>query len=204
MVEYEDQSEKSSNNSPSDIHVCDITLNTLHVLPVWTTRLWLTPSVVISFLLKFSLENHWVSSSITLYTNICTPSSPIAAALSEETRFVWKSQHCTGRDSPTHYIIDNLTDHNYLTLAGLVVWDWNCYGRLPSSKIMLSSFTSLMVLEISRNDFPPEAVELTVISGLHHNTTLEWLNINPSHFSPENINSLASMAMHNAQHACMS
>ena len=53
--------------------------------------------------------------------------------------------------------------------------------------IMLSSFTSLMVLEISCNDLPPEAVEL-IISGLHHNNTLEWLNINHSHFSPENIN----------------
>ena len=67
---------------------------------------------------------------------------------------------------------------------------------------LLSSSTSLKELDISFNALPSEAVEL-IISGLHHNTSLEWLHMggssftkmrySGSHFSLQNIISLSSV-----------
>ena len=57
---------------------------------------------------------------------------------------------------------------------------------------LLSSSTRLKKLEIAANALPPEAVEL-IISGLHHNTTIETLNMSDSYFSLKNTISLASV-----------
>ena len=88
-------------------------------------------------------------------------------------------------------LITSLTTHKSLEVleligTGLGVEDCRALSEL------LSSSTSLKELNISRNDLPPEAVEL-IISGLHHNTTLERLNMWGSHFSLQNTILLASM-----------
>ena len=95
-------------------------------------------------------------------------------------------------------LMTSLTTHN--SLEELVL-DWTGIGVedcLALSKL-LSSSTSLK--ELGGNDLPPEAVEL-IISGLHHNTTLKWLDMGSSltkmrgcgsHFSLQNTISLASV-----------
>ena len=55
---------------------------------------------------------------------------------------------------------------------------------------LLSSSTSLKVLDISDYNLPPEAVNL-IISGLHRNSTLKWLDM--YYFSLQNTILLASV-----------
>ena len=93
-----------------------------------------------------------------------------------------------GRTVP---LITSLTAHN--SLEKLVL----CKTRLgvedcQALSELLSSSTSLKELNIGGNNLPPEAVEL-IISGLHHNTTLERLIMYYSHFSLQNTISLASV-----------
>ena len=97
-------------------------------------------------------------------------------------------------------LMTSLTVHNsleelFLGSTGIGVEDCQALSEL------LSSSTSLKKLEIGGgiiggNDLPPEAVEL-IISGLHHNTTLERLVMWGSHFSLQNTISLASVLMTN-------
>ena len=74
----------------------------------------------------------------------------------------------------------------WLYKTGIGVKD--CRGL---SEILLSS-TSLKMLNISHNHLPLEAVEL-IISGLHHNATLEKLEMCDSQFSLQSTISLASV-----------
>ena len=95
---------------------------------------------------------------------------------------------CQGGAVP---LITSLTAHNslvklLLTDTGLGVEDCRALSEL------LSSSTNLKELDIGDNDLPHEALEL-VISGLHHNTTLEKLKMYCSHFSLQNTISLASV-----------
>ena len=97
-------------------------------------------------------------------------------------------------------LVTSLTAHNSLEKllldnTGIGVEDCRALSKL------LSSSTSLKELDISCNDLPPAAVEL-IISGLHHNTTLKWLDMGShlllheiinSHFSLQNTISLASV-----------
>ena len=88
-------------------------------------------------------------------------------------------------------LVTSLTIHNSLEKlllhnTGIGVEDCRALSEL------LSSSTGLKKLDIAYNDLPPEAVEL-IIRGLHHNTTLKWLNMDRSHFSLQNIISLASV-----------
>ena len=93
-------------------------------------------------------------------------------------------------------LITSLTAHNSLEgldlrSTGIGVEDCRALSGL------LSSSTRLKKLEISGgiiggNDLLPEAVEL-IISGLHHNTTLERLVMWGSQFSLQNTISLASV-----------
>ena len=57
---------------------------------------------------------------------------------------------------------------------------------------LLSSSKSLKKLDIGGNALPPEAIEL-IISGLHHNTTLNTLYMIHSHFSLQHTISLGSV-----------
>ena len=93
-----------------------------------------------------------------------------------------------GRTVP---LMTSLTAHKsleelLLVMTGIDVEDCRALSKL------LSSSTSLKILDIGNNDLLPEAVEL-IISGLHHNTALKELVANDSHFSPENIISLSSV-----------
>ena len=105
-----------------------------------------------------------------------------------------KTLHLTGNPNigqgGTVQLITSLTAHNSLELhlsdTGIGVEDCQALSEL------LSSSTSLKKLDISENYLLSEAVEL-IISGLHHNTTLTWLNMNLSHFSLQNTISLASV-----------
>ena len=89
-------------------------------------------------------------------------------------------------------LMTSLTAHNsleelLLDMTGIGVEDCQALSEL------LSSSTSLKeLIDISHNYLPPEAVEL-IISGLHHNTTLEKLDMRGSHFSLQNTISLASV-----------
>ena len=101
-------------------------------------------------------------------------------------------------------LMTSLTAHNSLEKlmldnTGIGVEDCLALGEL------LSSSTSLKKLIIGNddiafdsdansdyNDLPPEAVEL-IINGLHHNTTLERLDMSNSHFSLLTIVLLASL-----------
>ena len=107
-------------------------------------------------------------------------------------------------------LMTSLTAHNSLeTLkidnTGIGVDDCLALGEL------LSSSTSLKKLIIGNldsdansdyNALPPEAVEL-IISGLHHNTTLERLDMSNSHFSPLTIILLASLLENNHTLVCL-
>ena len=111
-------------------------------------------------------------------------------------------------------LMTSLTTHNSLeTLkidnTGIGVEDCLALGEL------LSSSTSLKKLIIGNDDIaldsdaksdynalPPEAVEL-IISGLHHNTTLERLDMSNSHFSPLTIDLLASLLETNHTLVCL-
>ena len=99
----------------------------------------------------------------------------------------------------TVLLMTSLTAHNSLEkllLKGSGVEDCRALSEL------LSSSTSLKELDISENALRPEVVGL-IICGLHHNTTLEWLNMgislptmisdSDSHFSLQNTISLASV-----------
>ena len=68
--------------------------------------------------------------------------------------------------------LEKLSLHN----TGTGVKDCQALSKL------LSSSTSLKKLSISFNDLPPDTVEL-IFSGLHHNTTLESLDISDSNIS---------------------
>ena len=88
-------------------------------------------------------------------------------------------------------LITSLTANNsleelLLEETGIGVEDCRALSEL------LSSSTCLKVLYIGINDLPSEAVEL-IISGLHHNTTLERLVMWFSRFSFQNTISLASV-----------
>ena len=85
----------------------------------------------------------------------------------------------------TSLTADNLLEWLDVSSTRIGVEDCQALSELLSS-------TSLKELDISRNDLPPEAVEL-IISGLHHNTTLKWLNMDHLQFSFENTISLASV-----------
>ena len=107
-------------------------------------------------------------------------------------------------------LMTSLTAHNSLeTLkidnTGIGVDDCLALGEL------LSSSTSLKKLIIGNldsdansdyNALPPEAVEL-IISGLHHNTTLERLDMSNSHFSPLTIALLASLLENDHTLVCL-
>ena len=93
-----------------------------------------------------------------------------------------------GRTVP---LITSLTAHNSLEELGLANTGFGIEDCLALGEL-LSSSTRLMKLEIGANALPPEAVEM-MISGLHHNTTLETLNMSDSCFSLSNIISLASV-----------
>ena len=87
-------------------------------------------------------------------------------------------------------LMTSLTAHKSLEelrldKTGIGVEDCQALGELLSS-------TSLKKLSIGENALPSQAVEL-IISGLHHNTTLKWLNMSGSHFSLQNTISLASV-----------
>ena len=87
-------------------------------------------------------------------------------------------------------LITSLTAHTPLEelslgKTGIGVEDCQALSEL------LSSSTSLLMLNINCNDLPPEAVEL-IAQGLHHNTTLKWLYMSHSHFSLQNSISLTS------------
>ena len=88
-------------------------------------------------------------------------------------------------------LITSLTAHNSLEELGLGMTGIGVEDCRALSEL-LSSSTSLKMLNISGNDLPPEAVEL-IISGLHHNTTLNMLVMFGSHFSLRNTISLASV-----------
>ena len=79
---------------------------------------------------------------------------------------------------------DNSFEWLGVSNTGIGVEDCQALGEL------LSSSTSLKKLHIGGNDLPPEAVEL-IISRLHHNTSLEWLDMFDSHFSHQSTISLA-------------
>ena len=85
-------------------------------------------------------------------------------------------------------LITSLTHNSLksLQLTGIGVKDCRALSEL------LSSSTSLKKLDIGWSDLPRKAVEL-IISGLHHNTTLEGLDMFESHFSCQNAISLASV-----------
>ena len=88
-------------------------------------------------------------------------------------------------------LITSLTAHNsleelLLATTGIGVEDCRALNGLLLSSTIFKKF------QISDNDLPPEAVEL-IISGLHHNTTLERLVMWHSHFSLQNTISLASV-----------
>ena len=94
----------------------------------------------------------------------------------------------------THHSLEELL----LEKAGIGVEDCKALSKL------LSSSTSLKKLsfkdhtghfshdDISCYRLPPEAIELIIISGLHHNTTLVLLSMRDSQFSLQNTVSLAS------------
>ena len=91
-------------------------------------------------------------------------------------------------------LITSLTAHNsleVLDLGGMIGTRLDVEGCRALSEL-LSSSRSLNELNIGGNNLPPEAVEL-IISGLHHNTTLEKLDMLHSHFSLQNTISLASV-----------
>ena len=86
-------------------------------------------------------------------------------------------------------LITSLTAHNSLKslqLTGIGAKDCRALSEI------LSSSTSLKELDIGWSDLPSEAVEL-IISGLHHNTTLEGLDMFDSLFSLQNTISLSSV-----------
>ena len=88
-------------------------------------------------------------------------------------------------------LITSLTAHNSLEKlelyeTGIFVKDCRALNKL------LSSSTTLKVLDIWNNALSPEAVEL-IISGLYLATKLQKLNIGESHFSLQNTISLASL-----------
>ena len=90
-------------------------------------------------------------------------------------------------------LITSLKDHN--SLEELVLGKTGVENCRALSELLSSSTTNLKKLDVGhtlgdRNALPPSAVEL-IISGLHHNTTLEWLNMWCSHFSLQNTISLA-------------
>ena len=88
-------------------------------------------------------------------------------------------------------LITSLTSHNSLeklVLEGTEIGVEDCQALSE----LLSSSRSPKKLNIGGNDLPPEAVEL-IISGPHHNTTLERLIMWGSHFSLQNTISLASV-----------
>ena len=100
-------------------------------------------------------------------------------------------------------LIRSLTTHNSLEklrlgMTGIGVEDCQALIELLSSSTSLkklnTGYASIDLFDdYSDNEvLPPEAVEL-IISGLQHNTTLEWLNVSDSHFSLQNTISLASV-----------
>ena len=86
----------------------------------------------------------------------------------------------------TSLTADNSLEWLVVNSTGIGVEDCRALSEL------LSSSTSLKELSIAWNDLPPEAVEL-IINGLHHNTTLKWLDMSNSHFSLQNTISLTSV-----------
>ena len=87
-------------------------------------------------------------------------------------------------------LISSLTVHNSLKslqLTGIGVKDCQALSKL------LSSSTSLKKLDIGWSDLPSEAIEPIISSGLHHNTTLEGLDMFDSLFSFQNTISLSSV-----------
>ena len=88
-------------------------------------------------------------------------------------------------------LITSLTTHNSLEKLVLEETGFGVEDCRALSEL-LSSSTSLKQLYIGINDLPPEAVEL-IISGLHHNTSLERLIMWFSYFSLQNTISLASV-----------
>ena len=89
-------------------------------------------------------------------------------------------------------LITSLTTHKSLEELELMKTGIGVEDCRALSKLLSSSTTNLKKLEISGNNFPPEAVEL-IISGLIHNTTLERLHMSGSCFSLQNTISLASV-----------
>ena len=87
-------------------------------------------------------------------------------------------------------LIRSLTTHN--SLEELVLGETGIGVEDCRALSELLSLSTSLKKRLNISDLPPEAVEL-IISGLHPNTSLKRLDIGRSHFSLQNIISLASV-----------